>query len=112
LILASALIASLAANAALAYRYDTATRTAEGLQKLDAARREDLDILMELIPAVSRDVGIEDIEAYLGTVYSGEPVGIAEDRACVGCVVVSWRSFRFAFGETGRLSKVSLAPQS
>ena len=62
---------------------------------------------MELIPAITVDVGLEDLEAYLGAVYSGEQVGVAEDPRCIGCVVVSWRTFRFAFDEKGRLSKVS-----
>lgn len=130
LIVGIVLTASLAANVLLIRTHGQDTRAIAALQGTDSAAREEgdiaaqanrvptvpyndsaaadeRDILMELIPAITTDVRLEDIEAYLGTVYSGEPVGVTEDPKCIGCVVVSWRSFRFAFDEMGRLSKVS-----
>jgi hypothetical protein len=119
------LVASLAANVVLirhdrdAHAIDTRAATEAAPSDIPAqanldttsqdarTAREERDILMELIPAITLNVRLEDIEAYLGTVYSGEPIGVAEDPKCIGCVVVSWRSFRFAFDETGRLNKVS-----
>jgi hypothetical protein len=108
LIVGIVLVASLVANVVLMRIHAQDTRAAGTREERTAAQESDeRDILMELIPAITVDVGLEDLEAYFGAVYSGEPVGVAEDPRCIGCVVVSWRTFRFAFDEKGRLSKVS-----
>jgi len=103
-----ALAASLVANLALALRHEQGSQAAAASSELEAARTAERDTLMELIPSVALDVGVADLEAYLGSVYSGEEIAVTEDARCLGCVVVSWRSFRFAFDETGRLSRVSV----
>jgi len=113
------LVASLLGNLALARLYvrqtgAVAAENVEGLEALtaleasDAAHRAERDVLMDLIPAITLDVGVADLQAYLGSVYSGEAIDIVEDPKCVGCVVIAWRSFRFAFDADGRLSGVDV----
>ena len=106
-IIGIALASSLVCNLVLASKYVEQSGSARTSSELESARSEERDLLMELIPAVTSEVNLADLEAYLGSVYSGEAIDDTDDRECVGCVVVSWRSFRFAFDETGRLSSVS-----
>ena len=118
LIVGVVLVASLLGNLALARMYvrqtGAAAESLEALEALpeleasDAIHREQRDLLMELLPAITLDVGVADLQAYLGSVYSGEAIDIVEAPQCVGCVVLAWRSFRFAFDADGRLSRVDL----
>lgn len=110
-IVGGALAVSLIGNLALAWNatHTPAAESVDALAALDDAHRRERDVLAELIPAVTSAVDVGDLEAYFGTVYSGEKIGIEEDPACIGCVVLSWRSFRFAFDATGRLTKVDVA---
>lgn len=116
-IVGGALAVSLIGNVALARMYVQQAAASEKLEDLeavealDATHRQERDVLAELIPAVTSEVDVGDLKAYFGAVYSGEPIDIAEDPECIGCVVLSWRSFHFAFDATGRLSKVDVASE-
>lgn len=109
-IVGGALAVSLIGNLALAWNatQPSAKESADALAALDDAHRQERDVLAGLIPAVTSEVDVGDLEAYFRTVYSGEKIGLEEDPACIGCVVLSWRSFRFAFDARGRLSKVDV----